>query len=88
MAINNFVFGFAMFITLLFVVMFLFMGKEFKKMKENERLQRGHEEGPRAYVFDQLYEFFSADENEESIDADKKLSEIKRILREKKSEDQ
>ncbi len=87
MAINNIVFGFAMFITLLFVVMFLFMGKEFKNMKENERLQRGHEEGPRAYIFDQLYEFFSADENE-SIDADKKLSEVMRILREKKSEDQ
>lgn len=61
---NYYILGFSLFITLLTVLSFVFMSKEFSYMAKNEKSQKGEETGPRADLFDRLYVFFSEDEQE------------------------
>ncbi len=66
---NYYILGFSLFITLLTVLSFIFMSKEFSHMANNEKTQVGEETGPRADLFDRLFTFFSEDEGETEEEA-------------------
>ena len=60
---NYYILAFSLFITLLTVLTFVFMSKEFSYMAKNEKAQMGEETGPRADLFDKLYAFFSEEKD-------------------------
>lgn len=70
------IFGFSLLIALLSILMFTLMSKEYTQMAENEKKKRGYEKGPRAYLFNQLYEFFSENESNQASEKEKYETEV------------